>query len=81
MVAGGAIETLAGQLAGFAIVTVLTGLLAAPALVAVSADTGTCYRVTLGPILALAPATAMRSPVVTFTACRYKDKWNPLGSE
>ena len=48
VVAGGAIEALARELAQFAVVTLLTRLLTTPALVAVRTDTGPCDGVTLG---------------------------------
>jgi len=70
MVAGGTIEALARQLAGLAVVAALTGLLAAPALVAVGAHTRTCDGVALGAVLALAAVVAVGSPVVALAACR-----------
>lgn len=72
MDAGPAIETLAGQLTSLAVVAALTGLLAAPSLVAVSADTGPRDGVALGPVLALTPIAAVRSPVVALAACRHR---------
>lgn len=68
MVTGGAVETLALQQAAFAIEARFTGLLAAPALVAVGADTGSCYWVTLGPVLALTAVATVGAPEVTLTA-------------
>lgn len=70
--AGSSVETLAGQLTGFAIVTVLAGLLAAPPLVPVSADAGPCDGVTLRPVLALTPVAAVRSPEVAVAAWRHR---------
>lgn len=72
MDAGSTIETLTGQLTSLAIVTALTGLLTAPSLVPVSADTGPRDGVTLCPVLALTPVAAVRSPVVALTACRHR---------
>lgn len=65
---GGTIKTLALQLATFAIVARLTGVLASPALIAIRADTGPSDGVTQGSILTLTAVTAVRSPVATLTA-------------
>lgn len=67
MVAGGTVEALALQLAALAIVAGLTLILAAPALVAVCTDTGSCDGVTQGPILTLAAIATVWPPVATFT--------------
>lgn len=72
MDAGSTIETLAGQLTSLAVVTALTGLLTAPSLVPVSADTGPRDGVTFCTVLALTPVAAVRSPVVALTACRHR---------
>lgn len=74
MVAGGAVETLAGKLASLAVVARLAGLLTTPSLVAVGAHAGTCDGVALRPVLALAAITAVRSPEVTLTAWRHTER-------
>lgn len=76
--AGSTIETLALQLARLAIETVLAGLLTTPSLVPVGADTGARNGVTFSSILALATITAVRSPEIALTACRYTEKTNRL---
>lgn len=76
MDAGSTIETLAGQLTSLAVVPSLTGLLTAPPLVPVSADTGPRNGVTLCPVLALTPVAAVRPPVVALTACRHRKNKN-----
>lgn len=68
MVAGGAVEALALQEAVLPVEAGVTGLLAAPALVPVRADTGAGYGVTFGPVPALTAVTAVRSPEVALTA-------------
>lgn len=68
MVTGGAVETLALEQAVFAVKAGVTWLLAAPTLVAISADTGPSYWVTLGPVAALTAVAAVRTPEVTLTA-------------
>lgn len=68
MVTGGTVKTLALQLATFAIIARLTGVLTSPALVTVRADTGPSDRVTQGSVLTLAAVTAVRSPVATLAA-------------
>lgn len=67
MVAGGTVKALTLQVAGLAIVARLTMILAAPALVAVCADTGSCDGVTQGSILTLAATATVWPPVATFT--------------
>lgn len=70
MVADGAVEALALQQAVLAVEVGVAGLLAAPALEAVGADAGSCYRVTFGPVPALTAVTAVGPPEVTLTTCR-----------
>lgn len=73
MMTGGTIETLTLQQAVFSIKAGVTELLTAPALVAISADTGSSYRVTFGPITALTAVTAVGTPEVTLTAWAKKE--------
>lgn len=68
MMTGGAIETLTLQQTVFAVEAGVTELLAAPALVAISADAGSSYRVTFGPVPALTAVTAVGTPEVALTA-------------
>lgn len=68
MMTGGTIETLTLQQAVFSIKAGVTELLAAPALVAISADTGSSYWVTFGPVTALTAVTAVGTPEVALTA-------------
>lgn len=68
VVAGGAVEAAALLHAVFAVEVVVAVLLAAPALEAVGADAGACYRVAFGPIAALAAVGAVGAPEVALTA-------------
>lgn len=72
VMAGSAIKALALQQAVFAIEFGVTVLLTAPALVAISADTRSCYRVTFGTVAALTAVTAVWTPKVTLAACKEK---------
>lgn len=68
MMAGGTVKTLALQLAPLAVEAVLTGVLAAPALVAVGADAGPRDGVAQGSVLTLTAIAAVRSPEAALTA-------------
>lgn len=72
VMAGSAIKALALQQAVFAIEFGVTGLLTAPALVAISADTRSCDWVTFGTVAALTAVTAVWTPKVTLAACKEK---------
>lgn len=67
MVAGGSILALAFLVAVITIGALLTAVLAAPAPEACSTVAGPCDGVAQSPVFALAPAAAVRPPVITVT--------------
>lgn len=70
VVAGRSVVTLALELAALAVAPGLAELLAAPALVPICTDTGTCDGVAEGLVLALAPVAAVGSPVIAIATCK-----------
>lgn len=75
MVAGSSIVTLALELAALAVAPRLAELLAAPSLVPVCTDAGSCDGVAEGFILTLAAVAAVGSPVLAIATWKTHSRW------